>query len=145
MEDVVFVGFGRISLLAKSEVGVYLLAITSFSIGKPIRFANHPASTSPKLPYFCISKLKRLADFCVVTSWYYEDNLRAFAPLRRLYKLKVCRKVVRDLCKDPSPIYTRCLVNLYPIVAAIQSNLFTAAKLYLLFIVASEKRALTVS
>lgn len=31
-----------------------LVAITSFDTGRPIRVANHPARTSPKLPGFTV-------------------------------------------------------------------------------------------
>lgn len=31
-----------------------LVAMTSFDAGRPIRVANHPARTSPKLPGFAV-------------------------------------------------------------------------------------------
>lgn len=31
-----------------------LVAMTSFDVGRPIRVANHPARTSPKLPGFTV-------------------------------------------------------------------------------------------
>ena len=71
VQDVVLVGLLDVNSLGSTgHARVCLLAMMSFSIGKPIRFANHPARASPKFPEG-IEKttLEPLVHWGDLTSW----------------------------------------------------------------------------